>query len=1502
MSKLRALHLLAVLSVGAPIAVSRADEVLDVVITEVMYNPASGDSREDFIELHNRSATETYNLLNWRFTQGVVFTFPDVDLGPREYLVVCADEARIRQIYGIANTVGDWAADSTLDNGGERIRLENDDDIEIEDFTYDDRDPWPIAADGLGHSLERRRTDYDNDEPANWGASATGTAWTRYSVTGLATSSTIYVYLTAAGTCWVDDIRLYPTGNPGDNRITNGDFESGTAGWDRNGNHSGSSATTSIARSGSQSLEIDATGAGGSGSTSVTRADLGLVIDDSYTLEFWVLFDEPGQSLVVRLSGSGGEASPISIEAGGSGATPGTSNSLWTDDFPPFPYPIEISPSAPTSRDDVTILAVLRDDNGIASVTAHYDDGGGVIDAPMFDDGAHGDGFAGDGLWGVDIGSYSTGEIVRYWVTAIDSAGQEGRFPFVGSPTQTQGFYIEPRGIDPAFPLRSNSGLASDRPPVYHLLIDPGQLTGNPIRLTGDLRSYRQATFVYDGRVYDNMRVRHRGQSSLGRPKKHWKFNFNKDHRFRTPFEGHPEVDNINIQSSEGDKSFLREYLSYKAFMDVGLPGLECWHVRMYINGVYRGLFVHMENPNEDWLDRTDLDAEGWLWKSYSQARSGSTNGFEIKAPGPSAAAANSALGSFLSAMNSLQGQALVDYINDNMDVDAFTDFLALHQLMHNADHPAKNYLVYADEDAPAGTWTYLLWDADLTHGRNFECSGGGVWNDSMRFDMWSDAELLFGTNARPKCDGPWNGVINAFLLRTTAFRQPFYNRTAELLGELYHPDVLIPIIDDLSAPLVPEVALDWQINRPTYGRNNDPNDYPFHVDELRRWVRNRHDYLSSALSNLQSPGIEGLGCERIDDDASLTWTNRADDYDEIRVYRGLGALADHVATLPGDAESVIVELDLDETVNSYRVASVFAGNVRPGQSCTIIISGGGFTTLIDEDFLPPAPAAELSVNCQATQASGRLQLTEPTRSQAGAAYFRTRVPIDSFIADFDLNFDDPSSPGADGMAFILNTGADATACGAGGGAMGYFDRDGGDPVVPGYAIVFDTWQNAGEPSHNWCGFIDETRGGTPRVAEDVQEEFCGAGRFHARVIGENGAFTLLLSNSSIGMSEREIFSYQVSGWEAGQTAFVGFSAGTGGAVARHTVDNVVFQVGGDEPDPPRADFAAAPTSGEAPLEVRFTDNSSGEITSRQWDFGDGETSSFRNPRHTYDEPGAYTVRLTVSGPGGEDDRVRTDYIRVRGQDVVAEFVASPVSGVAPFETTFTNQSTGASQYLWEFGDGSTSFETNPSHTYVRSGQYTVSLTAIGDGAEHTRTRTNYIRVDGDLVADFDAVPRSGEAPLEVEFVPIVTGGEYESLGWQFGDGQFSSAENPTHTYEQEGTYDVTLQVIGFTTVATETKRDFIRVGVVGGEFVRGDANGDGGVDLSDAVSIFGDLFLGQPAAASCRDALDTNDSGSVDISDGIFLLGSLFQGGPPPPEPHPNAGVDPTPDGLPDC
>jgi hypothetical protein len=86
------------------------------------------------------------------------------------------------------------------------------------------------------------------------------------------------------------------------------------------------------------------------------------------------------------------------------------------------------------------------------------------------------------------------------------------------------------------------------------------------------------------------------------------------------------------------------------------------------------------------------------------------------------------------------------------------------------------------------------------------------------------------------------------------------------------------------------------------------------------------------------------------------------------------------------------------------------------------------------------------------------------------------------------------------------------------------------------------------------------------------------------------------------------------------------------------------------------------------------------------------------------------------------------------------------------------------------------------------------------------------------------------------------------------------------------------------------------------GTFVRADTNNDAQVDLADAVSVFNDLFLGQPASAPCRDALDVDDNGALEITDGIAVLAYLFQGGEPPDPPYPNPGVDPTADDLAPC
>lgn len=78
---------------------------------------------------------------------------------------------------------------------------------------------------------------------------------------------------------------------------------------------------------------------------------------------------------------------------------------------------------------------------------------------------------------------------------------------------------------------------------------------------------------------------------------------------------------------------------------------------------------------------------------------------------------------------------------------------------------------------------------------------------------------------------------------------------------------------------------------------------------------------------------------------------------------------------------------------------------------------------------------------------------------------------------------------------------------------------------------------------------------------------------------------------------------------------------------------------------PPTAAFSADVTSGDAPLTVTFTDESTYVPDAWLWDFGDGETSTEQNPVHEYAEDGTYTVTLTASNNGGSDDEIKVDYI-----------------------------------------------------------------------------------------------------------------------------------------------------------------------------------------------------------------------------------------------------------------
>ncbi len=167
------------------------------------------------------------------------------------------------------------------------------------------------------------------------------------------------------------------------------------------------------------------------------------------------------------------------------------------------------------------------------------------------------------------------------------------------------------------------------------------------------------------------------------------------------------------------------------------------------------------------------------------------------------------------------------------------------------------------------------------------------------------------------------------------------------------------------------------------------------------------------------------------------------------------------------------------------------------------------------------------------------------------------------------------------------------------------------------------------------------------------------------------------------------------------------------------------------------------------------------------------------------------------------------------GQAPVANFTASDDTGCAPAIIQFNNTSTGATSYSWNFGDGSgLSGNTNPGHTYGSPGSYTVTLTATNTSGSSVKTMV--ITILGAPIVSFSASPVAGCPPLPVNFTnssnPVVPG--VATYSWSFGDGSaINTTQNPPHTYQNPGFYNVTLSVTNSAgCVSSQTLTQYINV------------------------------------------------------------------------------------------
>ena len=216
-------------------------------------------------------------------------------------------------------------------------------------------------------------------------------------------------------------------------------------------------------------------------------------------------------------------------------------------------------------------------------------------------------------------------------------------------------------------------------------------------------------------------------------------------------------------------------------------------------------------------------------------------------------------------------------------------------------------------------------------------------------------------------------------------------------------------------------------------------------------------------------------------------------------------------------------------------------------------------------------------------------------------------------------------------------------------------------------------------------------------------------------------------------------------------------------------------------PDPPTASFTLSSATVPANAVVNFTDTSTGDPTEWLWDFGDGSRSRAQSPPHAFATPGSYVVTLTASNPGGSDSSTQTILV---SDPPVAQFTFSTNELRATFTDTSTNS---PDQWVWSFGDGTTSTAQSPTKEYGAPGTYTVSLIASNTGGSSSPTvRTVFVAKRP--VAAFEA----SATGLTASFVDQTTNDPTQWF-WDLGDGTTSSVQFPTHTYEEAGTYEVTL-------------------------------------------------------------------------------------------------------------
>ncbi|HYG21328.1 MAG TPA: lamin tail domain-containing protein [Verrucomicrobiae bacterium] len=462
--------------------------------------------------------------------------------------------------------------------------------------------------------------------------------------------------------------------------------------------------------------------------------------------------------------------------------TPGRTNSVSTTHVPLLLDDLKHTPSKPRSTNSVTITVRVTGSSPPASVhvetTLNLETNTSY--SQMFDDGLHGDGIAGDQVYGAVHPGRPSGTLVHYKIRTVDSHGYTNWLPFADDPSPTQAYFHYDGEI--------NTGLT-----LFNVFLS----ARNSAQLDADPRSdeYVDCSLVIDHVAYPHVGVRYRGRGSRTFPAHAWKFRFPKSQ----PYKGNRTYDTMFSVP-------LEQQLAFEIFERAGVTSLEHELIRMHLNGAFWGVYIGFESPTGSWLEKHGHDAAGEVYKARSVETTGQQKNSDLFPNGLQSdfdfwGAYNKkvrpletpdSLREFVNAVNDLPDDQLLPWLDSHVDLDQWFKRWALLICMNIDDFGGHNHYHFLPGE-PGGKWQWLGYDFD----------------SGFTFSRVGPLRPLYGDGLQG--DNPdWqrNSLCRRVSLNPT-LRRIYLLTLRQMLAEVIREEILFPRIDELFALMTPDRQAD---------------------------------------------------------------------------------------------------------------------------------------------------------------------------------------------------------------------------------------------------------------------------------------------------------------------------------------------------------------------------------------------------------------------------------------------------------------------------------------------------------------------------------------------------------------------------------------------------------------------------------------------------------------------------------------------------------------------